>query len=57
MISVWIYIDSRFLPGDKNHLKVFGTREAADLWLAENDPEGVAFEYDVVNGTTAQPGN
>ena len=23
-------------------------RDAAEKWLAENDPEGVAFEYEVV---------
>ena len=34
--------------GDKNHLKVFTTREAAEAWLANNDPEGVAFAYEVL---------
>lgn len=29
-------------------LKVFATEEAAKTWLDENDPEGVAFEYDVL---------
>jgi hypothetical protein len=31
--------------GDKHHLKVFANEDAADTWLQENDPEGVAFEY------------
>ena len=27
--------------------KVFASEEAAERWFAENDPEGVAFEYPV----------
>jgi hypothetical protein len=27
--------------------KVFVDEEAANRWLEENDPEGVAFEYEV----------
>jgi hypothetical protein len=30
-------------------LKVFVTEEAAEYWLAEHDPKGVALEY-AVNG-------
>jgi hypothetical protein len=30
------------------HLKVFATAELADEWFKENDPEGVAFEYEVL---------
>jgi hypothetical protein len=29
-------------------LKVFANAEAAATWFAENDPEGVAFEYEVL---------
>ena len=29
-------------------LTVFCDRKAADTWLQEHDPEGVAFEYDVL---------
>jgi hypothetical protein len=28
-----------------DHLKVFANADAAEVWFAENDPEGVAFEY------------
>jgi hypothetical protein len=35
--------------GNPDHLKVFASPDAADAWLAENDPEGVAFEYDVLD--------
>ena len=34
--------------GDADHLKVFATPELADEWLKENDPEGVAFGYEVI---------
>jgi hypothetical protein len=30
---------------DPDHLKVFANAYAAEAWFAENDPEGVAFEY------------
>jgi len=39
--------------GDKDHLKIFASVESAEAWLAENDPEGVAFEHDVID---ASPG-
>jgi hypothetical protein len=38
-MTVWIYDQGA-------DLKVFATEEAAQAWLDENDPEGVAFEYD-----------
>jgi hypothetical protein len=37
---------SRF--GDKDHLKVFANPDAAETWFQEDDPEGVAFEYEVL---------
>jgi hypothetical protein len=39
------------LVGDVDHLKVFATQELADEWFQENDPEGVAFEYEVLEWT------
>ncbi|WP_456624402.1 MULTISPECIES: hypothetical protein [unclassified Bradyrhizobium] len=47
-MTVWIYTDTSKQVGDKDRLKVFATEEAADASLAENDPEGVAFEYYVI---------
>ena len=32
---------------DPDHLKVFANADAAATWFEENDPEGVAFEYEV----------
>ena len=34
--------------GDPDHLKVFAYADVAEAWFAENDPEGVAFEYEVL---------
>ena len=48
MITVWVYVNTSHGIGHPDHLKVFGTGEAADAWIAENDPEGVAFEYPVI---------
>ena len=42
------------LPGIRSrkttgHLaQVFANQDAAEAWFAENDPEGVAFEYEVL---------
>ena len=47
-MTVWVYVDARKQVGDKDHLKVFAKSEGAEAWLTENDPEGVAFEYDVL---------
>lgn len=43
-----MYVNTAKQVGDKDHLKVFATVEAAEIWFEENDPEGVAFEYDVI---------
>jgi hypothetical protein len=48
MTTVWIYVDTRYPVGDPGHLKVFADEEAANRWFEENDPEGVAFEYEVL---------
>jgi hypothetical protein len=44
-VTVWIYSNKEV--GDVDHLKVFASEDAANAWFAENDPEGVAFEYPV----------
>jgi hypothetical protein len=48
MTTVWIYVENSKEVGDVDHLKVFATEEVAEAWFAENDPEGVAFEYEVM---------
>jgi len=46
-MTVLIYVDTSKDVGDKEHLKVFVSETAADRWFADNDPEGVAFKYEV----------
>ncbi|MCC8964516.1 hypothetical protein H8A95_19890 [Bradyrhizobium sp. Pear76] len=47
-MKVWIYTDANKQVGDRDHLKVFATDDVADEWFKANDPEGVAFEYEVL---------
>ena len=48
MKSVWVYINTAREVGDVDHLKVFASEEAAEKWFEQNDPEGVAFEYPII---------
>ena len=45
-MTVFVYVNTSKEVGDRDHLKVFENADAAETWFAENDPEGVAFEYD-----------
>jgi hypothetical protein len=45
-MTAWIYVDTSKQVGDRDHLKVFANEDAAETWFQENDPEGVAFEYE-----------
>jgi hypothetical protein len=47
-MTVFVYVNTSKLVGDPDHLKVFANADAAETWFAENDPEGVAFEYEVL---------
>ena len=49
-MTVFIYVDTSKEVVDPDHLKVFANAnaDAAEAWFAENDPEGVAFEYNVL---------
>jgi hypothetical protein len=47
-MTVLIYVNTNKQVGDPDHLKVFANNDAAETWLQENDPEGVAFEYEVL---------
>ncbi len=48
-MTVLIYVNTSKQVGDPElHLKVFAHADAAETWLQENDPEGVAFEYEVL---------
>jgi hypothetical protein len=47
-MTVFVYIDPAKKIGDVDYIKVFANLEAAERWFEENDPEGVAFEYEVL---------
>ena len=47
-MTVFIYVDTSKQVGDRDHLKVFASADAAETWLEDNDPEGLAFEYEVL---------
>ena len=47
-MTVFVYVDTSKQVGDAEHVKVFANGEAAEAWFAENDPEGVAFGYEVI---------
>jgi hypothetical protein len=47
-MTVFVYIDTSKQVLDPEHVKVFANVDAAEKWFEENDPEGVAFEYEVL---------
>jgi hypothetical protein len=47
-MTVFVYVDTSKQVGDAEHIKVFANADAAEKWFEENDPEGVAFEYEVL---------
>jgi hypothetical protein len=46
--TVLIYVNTSKQVGHSDHLKVFAHAAAAETWLQENDPERVAFEYEIL---------
>ena len=54
MKTVLIYVITSKQVGDVDHLKVFANEEVMQRWFQENDPEGVAFEYEVM-GSAERP--
>jgi hypothetical protein len=48
-MTVFVYVNTSKQVGDVEHIKVFASRDAAETWFEENDPEGVAFEYEVLD--------
>ena len=45
-MTVLIYVDMS--KQTRSTSGVFANADAAEKWFEENDPEGVAFEYDVL---------
>ena len=48
-MTVFVYLNTARQVGDAEHIKVSTSQEAAEAWFEENDPEGVAFEYDMIS--------
>jgi hypothetical protein len=53
--TVWLYLDDyengeARTAGHPEWVKVFASGGAADAWRQDNDPEGVAWEYEVEGG-------
>ncbi|MCK1517270.1 hypothetical protein IVB22_33160 [Bradyrhizobium sp. 190] len=46
-MTVFVYVNTSKQVGPE-HIKVFATADAAATWFEENDPEGMAFEYEVL---------
>jgi hypothetical protein len=51
MTAVFVYVNTALQVGDLEHIKIFATEDAAKDWLDENDPDGVAFEYEVISAS------
>lgn len=47
-MTVLIYVNTSKQLADPDHLKDFANADAAEAWFAENDPEDVAFDYEVI---------
>jgi len=47
-MTVFVYVNHQQAGWNPEHIKVFATADAAAKWFEENDPEGVAFEYEVL---------
>ena len=47
-MTVFVYVNTSKQVGDPEHVKVFANADAAATWFEENDPEGVAFEDEVL---------
>jgi hypothetical protein len=47
-MTVFVYVDTSKQVGYPDHIKVFATADAAATWFEENDPEGAAFEYEIL---------
>jgi hypothetical protein len=46
--AVLVYVDTSKQVGDPEHIKVFPPRTPREAWFEENDPEGVVFQYEVL---------
>ena len=47
-MTVFVYVNTNRQGDDAERVKVFATPDAAQAWIEENDPEGEAFEREVI---------
>jgi hypothetical protein len=47
-MTVIVYVNTSKQVGDAEHIKVFANADIAEKWFEKKDPEGVAFEYEVL---------
>jgi hypothetical protein len=45
--TLWVYVDTGKVAGDTG--QVLASLELAKAWFTESDPEGVAFEYSLID--------
>jgi hypothetical protein len=48
-MTIWIYVDTRYRVGHPDHIKAFADPEAAERWFRNNEQEGVAFQYEIID--------
>ena len=47
-MTVFVYVNTSKQVGDAEHIKMLASTDAARAWFDANDPEGVAFQYEVI---------
>jgi hypothetical protein len=47
-MTVLIYVRTSKQVVEPDHIKIFASTDAAETWVEENDPEGVALNYVVL---------
>jgi hypothetical protein len=51
-MTAFVYLNTSKQVDDAEHVKVYAATDVVEKWFEENDPEGVAFEYEVLECTT-----
>jgi hypothetical protein len=55
-MTVFVHVNTSKQVGDAEQIKVFANVDAAEKGFEENDPDGVAFEYEVLQWTASAAG-
>ena len=46
--KIWIYVDTTRVLSNDGNSKQLANLNLARAWLTENNPEGVAFDYEIL---------